>query len=287
MLACRPATLLVGVVPVLVGTAVARALGTVRLGPSLACLAGAVFLQIGSNLANDVFDYEKGADTTARLGPLRVTQAGLLSPRAMRWGMALVFGLALAVGVYLTKVAGVPIVLMGTASILSAIAYTGGPWPLGYHGLGDLFVFVFFGLVAVCGTVFVSTGGWSLLAVLAAVPVGALATGVLVVNNVRDHETDVHAGKRTLVVRFGRRFGVGEYVGLVAVAYAVPVLLVVGGWTGTAGLLPLLTVPLAVRLCVGVGRTRGASLNAYLGGTAKLLFAFGVLFAVGIGAVNK
>jgi 1,4-dihydroxy-2-naphthoate octaprenyltransferase len=205
----------------------------------------------------------------------------------MRWGMALVFGLALAVGVYLTKVAGVPIVLMGTASILSAIAYTGGPWPLGYHGLGDLFVFVFFGLVAVCGTVFVSTGGWSLLAVLAAVPVGALATGVLVVNNVRDHETDVHAGKRTLVVRFGRRFGVGEYVGLVAVAYAVPVLLVVGGWTGTAGLLPLLTVPLAVRLCVGVGRTRGASLNAYLGGTAKLLFAFGVLFAVGIGAVNK
>jgi 1,4-dihydroxy-2-naphthoate polyprenyltransferase len=283
VLAIRPATLTVGLSPVLVGAAVASIVGTNRVGALVAALLGAIFLQIGSNLANDVFDHEKGADGPGRLGPLRVTQAGLLTPRAVRVGMVVAFALAMATGVYLTSIAGWPIVAIGLASIAAAIAYTGGPYPLGYHGLGDVFVFLFFGLVAVCGTVFVATGGVPLLAWLAAVPVGTLATCVLVVNNVRDRETDVRAGKRTLAVRFGRGFGVGEYFTMVALAYAVPVALWATAMRGPAVLLPLATLPLALRLARTVAReTDGPTLNRALAGTARLLLFFSVLFATGI-----
>ncbi|HEY3252974.1 MAG TPA: 1,4-dihydroxy-2-naphthoate octaprenyltransferase, partial [Polyangiaceae bacterium] len=158
LLASRPKTLSAAAAPVLVGTACASARGQVQWGPALAALVGALLLQIGANFANDVFDFEKGADTAERLGPTRAVQAGLLSARSMRRGMLLVFGLALVIGLYLTSVAGPVILLIGCASIASAIAYTGGPYPLGYHGLGDLFVFIFFGLVAVCGTALVEIG---------------------------------------------------------------------------------------------------------------------------------
>ncbi len=283
ILAIRPATLTVGLSPVLVGAAVASREGATRVGAIVAALLGAIFLQIGSNLANDVFDHEKGADGPDRLGPLRVTQAGLLSPSAVRAGMVVAFALAMVVGVYLTNVAGWPIVAIGLASIASAIAYTGGPFPLGYHGLGDVFVFVFFGLVAVCGTAFVATGGVPLLAWLAAVPVGCLATCVLVVNNVRDRETDVRVGKRTLAVRFGRGFGVGEYVVLAVAAYAVPIALVVAGMGGPFVLLPLLTAPIAVGLARTVARsTDGPTLNRALASTARLLLFHSVLFAAGL-----
>jgi 1,4-dihydroxy-2-naphthoate polyprenyltransferase len=194
-----------------------------------------------------------------------------------------VFSLALAVGVYLTAVAGPIIVAIGLASIVSAVLYTAGPFPLGYHGLGDLFVMLFFGFVAVCGTALVQVGRVPPLAWAAAVPVGGLATAILVVNNVRDHETDARVGKRTLVVRFGRRVGLVEYVTLVAISYAVPVGLVASGATSPWALLPLLSSPLALVLVFRVFRQQERELNSSLVETAKLLFLHSALLALGIG----
>jgi 1,4-dihydroxy-2-naphthoate octaprenyltransferase len=282
VLACRPATLTAAVSPVAVGTACAAAAHGFRPLPALAALFGAAFLQIGSNLANDVFDFEKGADTEERLGPVRAAQAGILTPKQLRLGMIVVFGLAFAVGIYLTVVAGPFVIAIGLASIASAIAYTGGPYPLGYHGLGDVFVMLFFGFVAVCGTAFVQTGAVPQIAWLASIPVGAIATAILVVNNVRDCETDVRAGKRTLPVRFGRQSGLVEYATLLGAAYVVPVFLAATGLASPYVLLPLATAPIAVKLVRRVFTETGRELNASLVATAKLLFFHSVLFAVGI-----
>lgn len=281
--ACRPATLTAAVSPVAVGTAVAISAHGFRAGPALAALFGAICLQIGSNLANDVFDYEKGADTAERLGPVRAAQAGLLTASALKRGTAIAFLLAFTAGVYLTAVTGPVIVAIGTASIVSAVAYTGGPYPLGYHGLGDVFVMLFFGFVAVCGTALVQVGSVPPLAWAASVPVGALATAILVVNNVRDCETDVRAGKRTLPVRFGRSMGLVEYAVLLGLAYVVPILLVATSKTSPWALLPLLSAPLAVRLVARVLTEKGAALNATLVLTAKLLFVHSALLALGLG----
>jgi 1,4-dihydroxy-2-naphthoate octaprenyltransferase len=283
VLACRPATLTAAVSPVAVGTACAVAAHGFRPLPALAALFGAAFLQIGSNLANDVFDFEKGADTEERLGPVRAAQAGLLTPKQLRLGMVVVFGLAFAVGVYLTAFAGPVVVAIGLASIASAIAYTGGPYPLGYHGLGDVFVMLFFGFVAVCGTAFVQTGTVPPVAWLASIPVGAIATAILVVNNVRDCETDVRAGKRTLPVRFGRQSGLIEYAALLGAAYVVPVFIAATGRASAYVLLPLLTAPHAAKLVRRVFTDTGRDLNASLVATAKLLFFHSILFAVGLG----
>jgi 1,4-dihydroxy-2-naphthoate octaprenyltransferase len=281
VLASRPATLTAAVVPVLAGTAVAHALGEFRKGPAVAALLGAMMIQIGTNLANDVFDAEKGADTHERLGPTRAVQAGLLTPSAVRAGMIVAFGLAAAAGLYLAAVAGWPVIAIGIASILSGIAYTGGPYPLGYHGLGDLFVMAFFGFVAVCGTVFVETGAVPMLAVIVSIPVGALATCVLVVNNLRDRHTDIKAGKRTLAVRMGRGGALAEYVLLLLAAYSVPVVL--AARHGRAWLLlPLASLPLAAFLFRRIVRSEGRALNACLTSTAKLLLLFGALFSVGL-----
>jgi 1,4-dihydroxy-2-naphthoate octaprenyltransferase len=208
-------------------------------------------------------------------------QAGLLSARAVRGGLVATILAATAVGLYLTAVAGWPVVAIGAASIASGVAYTGGPYPLGYHGLGDVFVLVFFGFVAVVGTVFVETGAAPTLAWLAAAPVGAIATAVLVVNNVRDRATDVGAGKRTLAVRFGRRAALAEYAALLVVAYAssgVAAIVTRSAWP----LLAALTVPAAVLLFSRLRAREGRELNAVLAGTAKLLLAYGALLAVGI-----
>ena len=282
VLAIRPKTLPAAFAPVAVGTAVAHVTGGIAWGPALAALAGAFLLQIGSNLANDVFDYEKGADTETRLGPPRAAQLGLLSPEALKRGMLVVFTLALGVGVYLTWVAGPVIVGLGLASIASAIAYTGGPYPLGYHGLGDVFVMLFFGFVAVVGTVFVQTAATPALAFAAAAPVGATITAILVVNNLRDREEDALAGKRTLAVRLGRRGALAEYALLLAVAYGVPLALLATGRRGPSVLLPWLSLPVALRLFARLRALSGAPLNAVLVGTAKLVSLHGVLFAVGI-----
>ena len=245
LLAFRPKTLWAAVAPVLVGTALAAREGSVRPLVTVAILAAAVLIQVGANLANDVYDYLKGADTEGRLGPARVTARGLLAPSQVKAGMVLAFGVAIMIGFYLAWVGGCPIVVIGLASIAVAIAYTGGPWPLGYHGLGDLLVFLFFGVVAVYGAVYLHTDLFLPASLWGAIPMGALATAILVVNNYRDIDTDLRAGKRTLAVRLGRRGTRVEYIGLLVLAYLVPVIYMVADQGSPYLLLPLLTLPLA------------------------------------------
>jgi 1,4-dihydroxy-2-naphthoate octaprenyltransferase len=242
---------------------------------------GALLLQIAANLANDVYDHEKGADDATRLGPVRAVQAGLLTPRQVRIGLAVTLLATVAVGATLVAVGGWPILLLGLASLASAVAYTGGPWPLGYHGLGDVFVFAFFGPAAVAGTVYVQRGEVPWLAWPCAIAAGALATAVLVVNNVRDADTDGPAGKRTVVVRWGRRFGITQYRSLLACALAMPLVL---AWRHPWSVLALVTLPSAWRLSRAVALDHGAALNATLVGTARLLLAFAILLSVGVAA---
>jgi 1,4-dihydroxy-2-naphthoate octaprenyltransferase len=279
----RPRTLPVSLAPVLVGTAVAWASGGFALGPALAAGVGALLLQVGSNFANDVFDFEKGVDDEHRIGPPRATQTGVLSAGQLRAGMLVVFGLATLAGLYLTAVAGYGIVVVGLVSIAAAIAYTGGPWPLGYHGLGEVAVFLFFGLVAVVGTTFVQTLEIDPLSVWAALPVGALATAILVVNNLRDIETDARTGKRTLAVRLGRGGARLEWALLVGGAY----LLCVVPWPVFGAtpwvLLPWLSLPRAWQIWNVVRSVEsGPELNEALAGTAQLAFLFALLFALGL-----
>jgi len=282
VLAARPATLTAAFAPVAVGTACASRVGGFRWDAAVAALLGAFLVQIATNFANDMFDFQKGADTEARLGPTRAAQAGLLTLRQLRRGIIVTFALALGTGLYLTWIAGPTVVVIGLASIAAGLAYTGGPFPLAYNGLGDVFVMAFFGFVAVCGTTFVQALTVPEIAWAASIPVGALATAILVVNNVRDFEGDARAGKTTLVVRIGREGGVREYAFLLTVAFATPVVLFLLGWTSAWVCLPLLTIPWAIRLLRSVVRDRGVALNQTLAATAKLLSVFGVLFAIGI-----
>lgn len=281
LMAARPKTLPAALAPVILGGSIAVADGRFAVGPALAALAGALLLQIGSNLANDYFDYFKGADTPDRLGPTRVTAAGILTPAQVRVGMAVVFGLAVLVGLYLVWVGGWPILTVGVAAILAALAYTGGPKPFGYLGLGDLTVFIFFGPIAVCGTYYVQALTVTPAPAVASLPLGALITNILVVNNLRDIDTDRRAGKYTLAVRFGRTGARMEYGFLLAVAYVTPFLLWLGGGSVWI-LLPLVTVPAALRL----GRTiqnadDGPTLNAALAGSARLALLYALALSIG------
>ncbi len=284
LLAARPRTLPAAVAPVLVGVALALADGVFAPLPALAALLGALLLQVGVNLANDYFDYVKGVDMAGRKGPLRVTHSGLIAPERVRLGMGVIFGLAVLVGLYLVVVGGWPVLAIGLASILAALAYSGGPFPLASHGLGDLFVFIFFGLVAVCGTYYVQAQALTALAVLVAVPVGLLITAILVVNNLRDIDTDRRAGKRTLAVILGERGARVEFVALLAAAYALPPGLWLAGMLSAWALLPWLTIPLAVRLVAALRRyaADGPAMNRALAGTARLTLAFSLLFALAI-----
>jgi 1,4-dihydroxy-2-naphthoate octaprenyltransferase len=283
LMAIRPKTLPAAVSPVLVGIALAVADGVFSPLPALAAMVGALLIQIGTNLANDYFDYVKGVDVAERKGPTRVAQSGLVSLTQLRLGIVVTFALAALAGLYLVMVGGWPILAIGVASLISALAYTGGPFPIGYHGLGDLFVFLFFGLAAVCGTYYVQALTVTPATVIAAVPVGALTVAILVVNNLRDIETDRQTGKRTLAVMIGPRGTRLEYVVLLAVAYAVPVLFWLAEWASAWVLLPWLTVPLALRLVRTLHQTtEGRSLNKALAGTANLDLAFGLLFALGL-----
>lgn len=282
LLAARLPTLPAAVTPVLVGSAVAVAQGHFQPAVFAAALATSLLLQIGANLANDYFDYGKGADTAARLGPVRVTQSGLIPPAAVHRATVATFGLAVLTGLYLVAVGGWPILLAGLLAIAAAVLYTGGPWPFGYHGLGELFVFVFFGLVAVIGTAHLHTGAIGSLALAAAVPVGLLATAILVVNNLRDLDTDRAAGKHTLAVRLGRQGTRFEYLLLLTGAYAVPPGLWLAGAVSPWVWLPWLTLPLAVPLARLVASQEGRALNAALKGTARLHLLFGLLFAASL-----
>lgn len=222
LMASRPRTLPAAAAPVLLGTGLALGDGGMRIWPALAALMGALLIQIGTNLANDYYDHVRGGDSEDRVGPVRATQAGLLPPKTVRNAAFFVLGLALLIGFYLVDIGGMPILIIGIASLLCAVAYTGGPFPLAYHGLGDVFVFVFFGLVAVGGTYWVQTLAFGPEVLLAGAGMGALATAILVVNNLRDLETDARAGKRTLAVRLGMLGTKVEFGFLVVLAFSVP-----------------------------------------------------------------
>jgi len=282
LLAARPKTLPAAVAPVVVGTAVAIAEDGFAPIAAVAAFAVALLLQVGANLANDVFDFRRGADTAARLGPVRVTQGGLIPPERVLRATWLVLGAAALAGLVLVLRGGWPILLLGLLAIAAAVGYTGGPKPFGYLGLGEVFVFLFFGAVAVAGTAYVQTLDLTGLAAAAAVPIGCLATAIIVVNNLRDIETDRAAGKRTLAVRLGAARTRLEYAGLLAAAYlALPV-----GWA--LGLfsvwwwLPWLSLPVAIPLARRLATASGAALNPLLGATARLEIVFALLLAGGI-----
>ncbi len=280
-MAMRPKTLPAAAAPVLVGISLALGDGVFRFTPALAALLGALLLQIGSNLANDVFDFKKGTDTAERKGPLRVTQAGLLKPRQVIAGMSVVFIVAALIGIYLIYVGGWPILIVGALAILSAIAYTGGPYPLGYNGLGDIFVFIFFGPIAVMGTYYVQSVGVTSVSWWASLPMGFLITAILVVNNLRDIDTDRKTGKRTLAVRYGQRFTQLQYLSLLILSYFVPVIMQFSEKISPWILLSLLSLPLALPLISEIFNGKGKTLNKTLAGTARLALVYAVLFSIG------
>jgi 1,4-dihydroxy-2-naphthoate octaprenyltransferase len=283
LMAARALTLPAAVAPVLVGTALAATGDTFKPLTFLAALVGALFIQVGTNLSNDYSDARRGADTEDRLGPVRVTAGGLVPPRQVLIATYVAFGVAVLAGVYLIATAGWELLLVGAASILAGVLYTGGPRPYGYEGLGEVFVFLFFGVVAVAGSYFAQTEELDWEALVLAVPVGLLAAAILVVNNVRDLETDRRAGKRTLAVRLGRERARGLFAAMVAGAFLSAPLPWLLGSLSPWLLLSWIAAPLAVPL-VRVVRTRtdGPSLNRALAGTGRLQLAFCVLLSAGL-----
>lgn len=281
--AARVRTLPAAVAPVLVGTALAGYAGTFHALRFVAALVGAIFIQVGTNLSNDYSDARRGADTEDRLGPVRVTAGGLVPPSRVLAATYISFGVAVGAGAYLIVVAGWQLLLVGAASILAGVLYTGGPRPYGYEGLGEVFVFLFFGVVAVAGSFFVQVRHLDWEAFALAAPVGLLAAAILVVNNVRDIDTDRRAGKRTLAVRLGRSRTRGLFATVVYLAYPLAPLT---WWLGPLGawlLLPWLTAPLAVTLVRRVrNHTDGPSLNQALAGMGQLQLAFCVLLSIGL-----
>ncbi len=298
-LAARPRTLSAAAAPVVAGCGIAVADGAFARGPALAALVGALLVQVATNFANDYYDFVKGCDTEDRIGPVRAAQAGLLAPAAVKRGIFVAMALAAMAGAYLAVVAGWPVVVIGAASLVCAVAYTGGPFPLAYHGLGDVFVFVFFGPVAVAGAYYVQALSWSPDALLAGVGVGAFSTAILVANNVRDRETDAAAGKRTLAVRLGDKVAAAEYAACLGVAAAVPA----AGWAwagwpawslaGAAGVVACLPAAAVVLRFAGgqagkggPGRADGdgadrRALAPVLGRTARGVAMYGVGLAAG------
>ncbi|MFC7133948.1 MULTISPECIES: 1,4-dihydroxy-2-naphthoate polyprenyltransferase [Salinibaculum] len=297
LMAARPQTLPAGAAPVLLGAAVAVYEGVFAPLPALAALVGALLIQVGTNFANDYYDAVNGADTDEREGFTRVTAGGLIEPRKVKYAMAATYGLAVVVGLYLVYVGGVPILVVGLSSIVAGVLYTGGPYPYGYYGLGDFFVFLYFGLVAVTGTYYVQSvtevagafpttlppGTVTPAVVVAGLGAAGLSTCILVVNNIRDLETDRETGKRTLAVMLGYRWSRAEFAGLIGLSYAVPpVLWLAFGYPVTV-LAPLLSLPLAVTLSRTVmTRTDGSALNPALERTGQLLAIYAVLLAAGL-----
>ncbi|SFS56843.1 1,4-dihydroxy-2-naphthoate polyprenyltransferase [Halostagnicola kamekurae] len=297
VMAARPQTLPAAAAPVIVGVGLALEAGVFEPLPALLAFVGAALIQVGTNFANDYYDAKKGADTDDREGFTRVTQSGLIEPDQVKLATIATFALAILVGTYLVYVGGLPILVVGLVSVFCGWAYTGGPYPLGYHGLGDLFVFLFFGVVAVMGTFYVQAathladplttsipdGTVTTTAFIASLPVACLSTAILVVNNVRDRETDRETGKYTLAVRLGYGWSRVEFVALLAVAFAIPIWFWLAADFGPAVLLPLLTIPYAAMITrTMLTRTDGKALNPALESTGKLLTIFSILFAAGL-----
>lgn len=280
--AARPRTLPAAAAPVLVAVALAWRDGVFHAGAALACLLISLLMQIGANFANDLFDHERGTDTPDRLGPTRVTASGLVPPAHMRIATAFVFGLAILCGLYLIALRGWVVLVLGVAILLAALAYTGGPFPYGYYALGDVFVFLSFGVAAVCGTYYAQSGTVSWATWWASVPLGLLIVNILVVNNTRDIPTDTVARKRTLAVLLGRQAMLIEYLLCLLGAYLVPLGLWGLGLGSWGGLLSWLSLPLALSTYREFSQAEGRALNKTLGGTAQLALVYAVLFAVGL-----
>ena len=282
ILAARPKTLPAAVSPVILGTALSYHDGIFHSFILLMTLLAAVLIQIGANFANDVYDYQKGTDRDDRLGPKRATQFGLITPEKMKNAMWLIFSLAICVGFYLAWIGGWPIVFIGLSSIVAGIAYTGGPYPLGYHGWGDMFVFIFFGLIAVPGTYYLQAGTVTPLSFWMGTALGMLSTAILVVNNIRDMETDIVTGKKTLAVRWGKSFSHIEFSILVIIPFIIPLCM----WWNTrynmSLLITLFALPIAVHLIIQLISKTGRELNKVLAGTARFLFIFTILFSLGL-----
>jgi 1,4-dihydroxy-2-naphthoate octaprenyltransferase len=281
ILASRLKTLPAAISPVIVGVSLAVHDSEFHLFTAFMTLLAAILIQIGANFANDVYDFLKGSDREDRLGPIRATQSGLISPENMKKGMWLVFTLAICVGFYLASIGGWPIVCIGLISIASGIAYTGGPYPLGYHGWGDVFVFIFFGIIAVPGTYYLQTGFVSDYSILFGIPLGALSTAILIVNNLRDADTDVKSGKRTLAVRFGKSFVKMEYIVMMILAFAIPIY-ILQLWDEFSLYIILFLIPISIRHIQSLYSETGESLNLVLVNTAKFLFHFSILLSIGL-----
>jgi 1,4-dihydroxy-2-naphthoate octaprenyltransferase len=283
LVAARPRTLPAAVSPVLVGTSLAIGEGTFHWLRFLCALVGSIFIQIGTNLSNDYSDARRGADTEDRLGPVRVTAGGLMPPRTVLIGTYVAFAIAVLAGIYLIAVAGWELLLVGAASILAGVLYTGGPRPYGYEGLGEVFVFLFFGVVAVVGSYFVQTEDLRWEAFALSVPVGLLAAAILLVNNIRDADTDRRAGKKTLAVRLGRGGARRLFVASIVLAFATVPVVAAFGDVSWLVLLALLAAPLSIPLIrVVTTRTDGPALNAALARTGMLLALFSLLLSIGL-----
>lgn len=282
ILAARPKTLPAAVASVILGSSFAFRDGKFSFFPALAAILISLLLQIGANFANDLFDFQKGADTSLRLGPTRVTQAGLLTPNQIRKGMVVVFGISIMLGAYLTWITGWVVLLVGIAAILAALTYTGGPFPFGYHALGDLFVLIFFGFAAVGGTYYVQAHSLSVPVIWAGFAMGLMITNILVVNNLRDIETDRRAGKVTLAVRLGVKGTRIEYHTCLILAYMIPIIITVIDKSFFGSIFTWLSVPLAVKSSQEITNLAGTALNHTLAGTARLALVYALLFSIGI-----
>lgn len=282
ILAARPKTLLAAFVPVIVGTSLAVAEGKYNLYVSSVALICSILIQIGTNFTNDLYDHLKGADTKERVGPKRALNEGWVTVAQMKFAIYFTFLLAFLMGLYLVYYAGPLILLIGILSIISGFMYTAGPFPLAYNGLGDLFVFLFFGFVGTVGTYFINTGYISSQALISAIPVGALVTNILVVNNYRDIEQDKRAGKQTLAVLLGKNFAFVEYCTLLASSFAVPLIMYIYYDLSYWIFLPYLTLPFAYKLIIMLLNFRGTELNPALELSAKLSALFGLLFSLGL-----
>ncbi len=282
ILASRPKTLLAAFVPVIVGSSIAYYDGKFKLLAALVALICAVLIQIGTNFVNDLYDYLAGTDTAERVGPQRVLASGLISPEEMKKAIFITFGLTFILGLYLVYISSYITLIIGIVSILAGIAYTAGPYPLAYNGLGDVFVFIFFGLIGTVGTYYVQTLDVTPFAVWASIPVGALITNVLVVNNYRDIEQDSKAGKNTLAVKYGKKFTRIQYVSFTIVSYLILFVVYFTYKQSLFVFLPALTIPLAIKLVKMIYTFKDQQLNKTLELTAKLSAIYGLLFAAGI-----
>ncbi|KAB2846707.1 MAG: 1,4-dihydroxy-2-naphthoate polyprenyltransferase [Melioribacteraceae bacterium] len=282
VLASRPKTLLAALVPVIIGSAVAVHHNSFKPLAATVALICSILIQVGTNFVNDLYDFLSGKDTKERLGPTRALASGLISVKEMKTGVFITFAVTFLLGLYLVSLGGWLILLIGIFSIIAGIAYTAGPYPLAYNGLGDIFVFVFFGLIGTVGTYFVQTGEINMLAVWASIPVGALITNILVVNNYRDIGEDRSNGKNTLAVKLGEKFTRLQYVVFMILSYAVLFIVYFTYKENIYIFLPLLSLPVAVKLIKMIYSLKGILLNNTLALTAKLSLIYGLLFAIGI-----